>query len=748
MKKALFLSLACLLMTFSSCQKTEPGENGSTQKQEQVKEDTPESIILAVQDKYSYDSYAETSEGLTVFFHEPTPLTLIKEYPEGIKSVTILKEDFLSWTDNKSNLSIKFKDGKEAVLNKFCELDFTCDTATPISFDKFRETKTVNFSIVQNSEDALSVSVETSNNDFSVEVSVNSDKKGGSISITNNSSIEGETKITITAENGVGRKVKTIEAFYEDFHFVHKSEWCPWNEIDERIDGKTEVELTFDVELARKFQLTLNKCDEGVTTFVSEGARDWLKSEVDIDRRGGEIYYVNIFIYMTKNTGNQFRTGDVYVKSSKGKQLKVTVKQIGEQMEGSMRNALLALFNACGGESWNNHTNWNTDAEITEWHGINCFGCPNGSGQKQVDNLYDEWSLDLFGNNLSGTIPDDFWNIIDKFSIIDLSWNPGFDRQPLKEQIWHPNLFKLEMECCIAFEGPITPKIGKCKRLVYLDLMNNRLSGKIPDEIYDCTELNTLWLGNSFIVHTDDWDTCYGDKNRFDCTLSPKIKNLTRLETFKVSFTGIKGEIPDEIYEMDNLIEFSATYNFLTGKISENIAKVKKGRKIDIQTNCLSGSIPEYIGMTDLPIYAFAENFFTGTLPEGVRYMKSSCSDDYLRGASCQMKSGAPRQFEPDGSHSRAISEICYQLPMPDWAKERFGTTKWNQIDQKKSKYPYADDLQYPANEYYYDGKDWRHPKYEHPARFYHKVNGEWTYDPDWNWNHTSDPPINEVPEW
>ena len=177
--KTLFLSLACLLLTFSSCQKTEPGENGSTQKQEQVKEDTPESILLAVQDKYSYDSYAETSNDYTVIFHNPTPLTLIKEYPEGIKSVTIQKGEIISWKDNTSNVAIRFKSGKTATLNKYTLLVVNYADLNPISFNSVGESKTINFTVEENTENNLTVTAESSNPRFTTSVSINNNKTGG-----------------------------------------------------------------------------------------------------------------------------------------------------------------------------------------------------------------------------------------------------------------------------------------------------------------------------------------------------------------------------------------------------------------------------------------------------------------------------------------------------------------------------------------------------------------------------------------
>lgn len=739
--KTLFLSLACLLLTFSSCQKTEPGENGSTQKQEQVKEDTPESILLAVQDKYSYDSYAETSNDYTVIFHNPTPLTLIKEYPEGIKSVTIQKGEIISWKDNTSNVAIRFKSGKTATLNKYTLLVVNYADLNPISFNSVGESKTINFTVERNTEKNLTVTAESDNPEFTANVSINNDKTSGFVTITNNTSSEKGATISLYADNGVGRKQNEVSVSYENFYFVQKPEWNPWNEPDTRIDGKSKIELDFDVELARKFVLTVNKGDLGITTSVSSDAKSWLSTKMLVNENGNGTQTVQIEISMTKNAGNQYRTGVVTVKSSKGKEIKAVIRQIGEKMTNSMRSSLMAFYNACNGPKWDDNTGWGTNTEIVDWYGITLSSCPKGYGYTTATDLYDKWDIEMESNNISGTIPEAFWNIVNKFQTIDLG-NNKLAEQTLDERIWHSHLRKLNLADCYAFTGKISHNIANAKSLYFLDLHNNKLSGQIPDELYYCAELYWLTLGNTGTGYP------YDKLNNYNCSISPKIANLKKLEHFDSESCNLNGEIPAEIYKMDNLTFFSVTNNWIKGSISKDIQYTKSGRFISIGANCISGTIPEEVGKTDLDLgFITGENHLSGYLPEAARYMKTGWNRSDLHGSAGQMKPNAPKHYEGDGT-AHAFSEVCEFVPMPDWAKERFGISEWNYIEQKKPKYPYADDLQYPANEYYYDGKDWRHPKYEHPARFYHKVNGVWTYDPDWNWNHTTDPPINEVPEW
>ncbi|CAN0252383.1 unnamed protein product, partial [Scytosiphon promiscuus] len=45
-------------------------------------------------------------------------------------------------------------------------------------------------------------------------------------------------------------------------------------------------------------------------------------------------------------------------------------RQIPTTMASRDRHALIALYNATGGANWKNSLNWNTDADLSEWYGV------------------------------------------------------------------------------------------------------------------------------------------------------------------------------------------------------------------------------------------------------------------------------------------------------------------------------------------------------------------------------------------
>lgn len=59
-------------------------------------------------------------------------------------------------------------------------------------------------------------------------------------------------------------------------------------------------------------------------------------------------------------------------------------------MASTDRDALVALFRSTGGANWKRKTNWETDAELSQWHGV------------EVNNQGRVVELSMVNNNLRG----------------------------------------------------------------------------------------------------------------------------------------------------------------------------------------------------------------------------------------------------------------------------------------------------------------------------------------------------------
>ncbi|CAN0178393.1 unnamed protein product, partial [Ectocarpus fasciculatus] len=69
-------------------------------------------------------------------------------------------------------------------------------------------------------------------------------------------------------------------------------------------------------------------------------------------------------------------------------------------MASTDRAALLALFRSTRGSGWKNSNNWNTDAPLWRWHGV------------EVDDEDRVVGLFLQDNNLQGSIPKELGGLI------------------------------------------------------------------------------------------------------------------------------------------------------------------------------------------------------------------------------------------------------------------------------------------------------------------------------------------------
>eukprot|EP00752_Nemacystus_decipiens_P016381 g14643.t1 len=119
------------------------------------------------------------------------------------------------------------------------------------------------------------------------------------------------------------------------------------------------------------------------------------------------------------------------------------------------RDALSALHNATDGPKWKNNTNWNTDADLSEWYGVKL----NGEGRVA--------ELSLGNNNLRGRIPEELGKL-----------------SALHKLVLYGN----------QLPGAIPPELGDLGELRKLWLSNNQLTGPIPAELGNLHALKQLLL--------------------------------------------------------------------------------------------------------------------------------------------------------------------------------------------------------------------------------------------------------------
>ena len=180
------------------------------------------------------------------------------------------------------------------------------------------------------------------------------------------------------------------------------------------------------------------------------------------------------------------------------------------------REILCSFYHSANGDNWKNNTNWLSDTDIKEWHGVST----NKEGRVT--------GISLIDNGIKGNIPDEIYELNNLESLL-LSLNNLFDK--------------------------ISPKIGNLEKIRRLDLGDNSLSGVIPEEIYLLTELTFLRLS----------------QNQLSGEISKKIEHLTKLKYLGISRNQFTGSIPVAFCNFPNLIRLHIFDNNFTQPYPQEI---------------------------------------------------------------------------------------------------------------------------------------------------------------------------------
>ncbi|CAM6101999.1 unnamed protein product [Calypogeia fissa] len=133
-------------------------------------------------------------------------------------------------------------------------------------------------------------------------------------------------------------------------------------------------------------------------------------------------------------------------------------------------------------------------------------------------------TLQVGGNHLSGSIPEDFGNLTQLTSLNFSSNN---------------------------FSGSLPPSLGSLRNLNVLSVSHNDISGSIPPEIGNLTSLLALDLSH----------------NNLSGPIPSELGNLITLSSLDLSYNNLSGRIPLSLIGLTNLTSLNVSYNSLSGPI-------------------------------------------------------------------------------------------------------------------------------------------------------------------------------------
>ncbi len=293
-------------------------------------------------------------------------------------------------------------------------------------------------------------------------------------------------------------------------------------------------------------------------------------------------------------------------------------------------DALVAIYNALGGDYWNNNSGWSTTINDVSnaWHGITVSGGRvtelsltgnnlTGTIPPEIGNLDHLTKLELYSNNLEGSIPPEIGNLT-HLTLMDLDDNQLSGSIP-PEIANLTNLTNLYMDVN-QLSGSIPSEIGNLINLTYLWIWGNQLTGEIPPEIGNLTNLTSLALINnqlsgsipSEIGNLTNLTGLYLDGNQLTGSIPSEIGNLSNLTILRLFTNQLSGEIPLEIGNLTNLTQLLVGNNQLSGEIPTEIGNLSNMQHLRLENNQLHGNIPAgVVSSPNLMSLRLYENQFT-----------------------------------------------------------------------------------------------------------------------------------------
>ncbi len=149
-------------------------------------------------------------------------------------------------------------------------------------------------------------------------------------------------------------------------------------------------------------------------------------------------------------------------------------------------------------------------------------------------------------------------------------------------------------------------------RVVQLFLESNRLSGQIPSDLGDLTNLQELVLYD----------------NQLSGQIPTELGNLSNLQDLSIDTNRLSGQVPAELGNLFNLQYLWLAYNQLSGQIPVALGRLSNLQAMYLENNQLSGQIPSELGNLSLGILRLSGNELEGCIPQGMSNIPSNDFDN------------------------------------------------------------------------------------------------------------------------
>ncbi|CAL2279207.1 unnamed protein product [Prunus armeniaca] len=199
------------------------------------------------------------------------------------------------------------------------------------------------------------------------------------------------------------------------------------------------------------------------------------------------------------------------------------------------------------------------------------FNALKGTVPVVIFNMSSLTTLALYGNNLSGGLPDNICQYLPSLQILNFGRN--------------------------QFDGPLPSKFWQCKELLLLNLEGNNFSGSISKNIGNLTMMKILSLSKNTLTGTIPWS----------------IFNISTIEKLSLSLNHLSGSLPANLgLGLPNLrVLYLAEAGSLSGVIP-NLSNASMLTQLELAQNSFTGFIPSTLcALTNLQSLKLHNNNLT-----------------------------------------------------------------------------------------------------------------------------------------
>lgn len=239
---------------------------------------------------------------------------------------------------------------------------------------------------------------------------------------------------------------------------------------------------------------------------------------------------------------------------------------------------LTKFYHQTGGGKWRNNDNWLNTDDICSWYGVECR---EGSSVQ---------ALRLGANNLVGTPSEEIFRL-HQLHTLWLHSNPiEFKFEGIQKA---QNLVDLRLDSTGLSD---VTGLGQAAALIRLDLKYNRISGKFPKDLLNLRKLEYLSLTDNRL--TGGFPDGYYFSNMINLRLGSNF---------------LSGDL-NSFSDLKSILHLDLSDNDLEGPIPKNFLSLISARKpieVDLSSNKLSGGVPVELARLDQLVIYLRDNSFT-----------------------------------------------------------------------------------------------------------------------------------------